>query len=69
MFIWKRRGRLAINASGRPAKVDPDCVRLGFCEADGHAEIAIPDFVFDSWPETGVADYAETTWEVADAGA
>lgn len=62
-------GPLTINTSGHPANVDPECVCLGFCEADGYAEIAIPDFVFDSFPETGVADYAETTWEVADAGA
>jgi hypothetical protein len=62
-------GPLTISTSPRPANVDPACVCLGFSEADGYAEIAIPDFLFDSWPETGVADFAETAWEVADAGA
>ena len=62
-------GPLTISTSGRPSNVDPTCVCLGFSEADGYSDIPIPDFLFDSWPETGVADFAETAWEVADAGA
>ena len=62
-------GPLTISTSVLPSNLDPTCVCLSFSTADGHADIAIPDFLFDGWPETGVADYAETTWEVADAGA
>jgi hypothetical protein len=62
-------GPLTISTSGRPVNTDPTCTSLGFCEADGFEDIAIPDFLFDGWPETGIADYAETTWEVADVGA
>jgi Glycosyl transferase family 90 len=62
-------GPLTISTSDQPVNVDPGCICLGFSETDGYEDIAIPDFVFDGWPETGIADYAETTWEMADAGA
>jgi hypothetical protein len=62
-------GPLTISTGVQPSNVDPTCVCLGFSAANGYADIAIPDFLFDGWAETGVADYAETTWEVADAGA
>jgi hypothetical protein len=62
-------GPLTVGTGDRPRNQDPACVCLGFSEADGYTDLAIPDFVFDRWPETGIADYAETTWEVADAGA
>ncbi|MGH2860822.1 MAG: glycosyl transferase family 90 [Solirubrobacteraceae bacterium] len=62
-------GPLTISTSDRPCSTDRGCISLGFSAADGYEDVAIPDFVFDSWPETGIADYAETTWEVADAGA
>jgi Glycosyl transferase family 90 len=62
-------GPLTISTGDQPVNVDPSCLCLGFSETDGYQDIAIPDFLFTGWPETGIADYAETTWQVEDAGA
>jgi glycosyltransferase involved in cell wall biosynthesis len=62
-------GPLTISTGDQPTSLNPDCITLGLCRASGFEEIAIPDFVFDRWPEIGIPDYAETTWEVAHAGA
>jgi hypothetical protein len=62
-------GPLTISTGDRPVNDDPSCLCLGFSETDGFQDIAIPDFVFAGWPETGIADYSETTWQVEDAGA
>jgi hypothetical protein len=61
-------GPLTISTGDRPINVDPSCLCLGFSESDGYQDIAIPDFLFAGWPEAGIADYAETTWQVEDAG-
>jgi hypothetical protein len=47
---------------------DPTWNCLSYSEADGYADIAIPDFLFDGWPEAGMRDYAEETADVAAAG-
>lgn len=62
-------GPLTLSTGDRPCSTDPSCITLGFSAAAGYADIAIPDHVCFGWPEGGVADYAETTWQVADAGA
>jgi hypothetical protein len=62
-------GPLTISTGDRPVNDDPGCLCLGFSRADGFHDVAIPDFVFAGWPETGIADYAETTWQIEHAGA
>lgn len=41
---------------------------LCFCTSDERPVEAVPDFLFDGWPEVGVPDYEEARWELAAVG-
>lgn len=61
-------GPITLNTGDRPCNFDLDWIAVSFAEANGCTDIAIPDFVFDSWQETGTRDYTEVTDEVSSAG-
>lgn len=56
--------RLIVSTADRPVGG-----ALCFATSDDCPVEAIPDFVFDSWPEVGIFDYEAECWAIADAGA
>jgi hypothetical protein len=61
--VMVHTGDTPINASGGSWR------SLAFTSANGYADVAVPDFLFDGWPEVGIDDYEEASATVAAAAA
>lgn len=57
-----------ISSADRPVNRDPAVRVLSFSTADGFEDWAVPDFLFDSWPEVGIDEYEQVRVELAAAG-
>jgi hypothetical protein len=59
-----------LNTADQPINRNDDRWRaLSYSTADGFADIPVPDFLFDGWPQTGVGDYEQARARLAGVGA
>jgi hypothetical protein len=66
-------GPLLVHTGDRPIHPTAPGERLwfsaAFATAEGHEDIAVPDFLFDGWPQVGLDDYELQSTYAATAGA
>jgi Glycosyl transferase family 90 len=61
---------LLVHTGDRPMNDgDPSWRSAAFSTAEGYVDLPVPDFVFDRWPQSGLADYEGATREIVAAGA
>jgi hypothetical protein len=58
-----------VNTADKPINQNDDRWRaLSFSTAEGFADLPVPDFLFDGWPQTGVDDYEVARARLAGVG-
>jgi len=62
-------GPLLVHTGDRPINTgDPTWHSLAFSSAVGFFDTAVPDFLFDGWPQVGLGDYEDAARSAAAAG-
>ena len=61
---------LWLNTGDQPRNPgDPSWRLLSFSTTAGHGDVAVPDFLFDGWPQVGLGDYEDARAAAREAGA
>jgi len=59
-----------VNSADQPMNAgDPSWAVLSFSTAEGFRDVAVPDFLFDGWPQVGLGDYEDACAAACEAGA
>jgi len=62
-------GPILLHTGDRPINQgDRSWRSLAFAQAEGFEDIAVPDFLFDGWPQVGLGDYEQVCAAAARAG-